>query len=107
FIIVSLIAFAGLRPLARRVDALTADSQSGVGATRLIGETAVVLADIGPEPHAIGMVRVGREEWRAATTDGSAVPAGSVVSVAEVRGTRLLVEPTGQIPATQPPRENL
>lgn len=106
FIVVSVLAFASLRPLARRINALTADSQAGVGATRLIGETAIVLDAIGPEPDAMGMVRVGREEWRAATVDGSAVAAGAAVSVAEVRGTRLLVHPSAQIPPTPPPTEN-
>lgn len=103
FIIVSLIAFAGLRPLAHRLDALTADSQAGVGATRLVGETAIVLDAIDAGPGEVGIVRVGREEWRATSIDHSAVPAGTVVSVAEVQGTRLLVQPSG--PVAQPPME--
>lgn len=103
FIIVSVIAFAGLRPLARRIDALTADSQAGIGATRLVGETAVVLTAIDPGPGEVGMVRVGREQWRAASVDGSAIAEGSIVSVTDVQGTRLLVQLSG--PSTQPSME--
>lgn len=103
FIIVSLVAFAGLRPLARRLDVLTADSQSGVGATRLIGETGVVLEAIDAGPGEVGLVRVGREQWRATSVDGAAVTAGIIVSVAGVEGTRLIVQASG--PAPQPPTE--
>ncbi len=37
------------------------------------------------------MVRVDREQWRAQSTDGSPIAAGTVVRVAEVQGTRVIV----------------
>jgi len=42
-------------------------------------------------------VRVGREEWRAESTDGSPIPTGSQVRVADVRGTRVVVSSLGTL----------
>ncbi|MGH9215052.1 MAG: NfeD family protein, partial [Acidimicrobiales bacterium] len=39
----------------------------------------------------VGLVRVDREEWRAQSTDGSAIPIGTAVRVADVQGTRVIV----------------
>lgn len=89
FVGVSVATFASLRPLARRLDA--GEPTEGIGAKRLIGQTATVLEAIPSGPHELGLVRVHREEWRAETIDGSPVPAGSVVQVVEQRGTRLVV----------------
>jgi membrane protein implicated in regulation of membrane protease activity len=36
-------------------------------------------------------VRVDREEWRADSTTGAAIPAGTTVRVADVRGTHVVV----------------
>src|SRR5918993_2244681 len=61
FVIVSVVVFALLRPLARRLDRDALDH--GVGSRRLIGRQATVLQDIPPGDE-IGMVRVEREPWR-------------------------------------------
>lgn len=106
FIVVSLAAFAALRPLARRLDAMTGDRRDGVGAGRLIGERGVVLTDIPAGPGGLGLVLVGREEWRAGSVDGSAIPADAVVYIAEVEGTRLVVYPSGPTTALEPPRRS-
>lgn len=106
FILVSLGSFAALRPLARRLDAMSSDQPTGVGAGRLIGETAVVLTPIPPGPDGMGLVRVGREEWRAGSVDGKAIPADAVVNIAEVQGTRLVVYPSGPATALEPPRRS-
>ena len=88
FVLVSLGAFAATRPLARRLD--RAESPSGVGAGRLIGQQGFVLDAV---DHDSGLVRIGGEEWRAQSRDHVRVPAGSKVLVVEVVGTRLIVLP--------------
>ena len=98
-VIVQFVAFAGLslgslallRPVARRLD--RDEPTAGIGAKRLIGEKALVLEAI-PAEHGSGMVRIGREEWRAEASDGSPVPEGATVKIVEVRGTRVVVYPT-------------
>jgi membrane protein implicated in regulation of membrane protease activity len=88
FLAVSIATLAALRPVARRLDRNARDH--GVGARRLVGSRATVLLDI-PGDAELGMVRVDREEWRAQSTDGSPIAAGTVVRVAEVQGTRVIV----------------
>jgi membrane protein implicated in regulation of membrane protease activity len=90
FVGVSAGAFAALRPIARRLD--QGGPAAGIGANRLIGETAIVLDSIGPGD--LGLIRVDREEWRAESLDGSPIAAGTPVRVVEVRGTRAVVWPT-------------
>jgi membrane protein implicated in regulation of membrane protease activity len=99
FVGVSFAGVAALRPLARRLDIHT--SSEGIGAKRWIGQTAKVLDDIPAGINETGMVRVGREEWRAETGDGSPVTAGSTVRVVDIRGTRLVVWPAGDGELTQ------
>jgi membrane protein implicated in regulation of membrane protease activity len=90
FVAVSGIAFAGLRPFARRLDE-RAGSSEGIGSRRLIGRSGTVLEAI--EPHHPGLVRVEREEWRAEAADHEAIPAGTPVRVTQVEGTRVIVSP--------------
>lgn len=91
FVGVSLVAFAGLRPLARRLDR-DAVASDGVGSRRLIGRRGVVLEAI--EPGHLGLVRIDREEWRAEAADRATVVVGAPVLVTEVEGTRVIVTPT-------------
>lgn len=84
-------ALAALRPLARRLDIDT--PANGVGAKRWMGEDAVVLEEIPAGTTETGLVRVGREQWRAESRDGQGVAVGSVVRVIDVKGTRLVVWP--------------
>ena len=106
FIVVSLAAFIALRPLARRLDA-AGGNPLGVGARRLVGETALVLDDVPAGHDAVGLVRIGREEWRAQSTDGGAIPKDTQVTVVEVRGTRVVVFPSGLYLPTEPPERSL
>jgi membrane protein implicated in regulation of membrane protease activity len=94
FIAASLATFAGLRPLARRLDAAGGNPR-GVGAGRLVGETGVVLTAVPDGPDASGLVRIGGEQWRAQSSDGRGIPEGTQVTVVEVRGTRVVVFPVG------------
>lgn len=92
FLVVSVATFASLRPIARRLDA--GEPSDGIGAKRLIGQTATVLEPIPAGGQELGLVRVHREEWRAETVDGMPVDAGATVRVVEQRGTRLVVAHT-------------
>jgi membrane protein implicated in regulation of membrane protease activity len=90
FVLVSLVALAALRPLAKR---LGADGASdGVGSRRLIGRQGTVLTAIGS--HELGVVRVDREEWRAESADRTPIEAGAHVQVTQVEGTRVIVTPS-------------
>lgn len=88
FVGVSGVSLAGLRPLAHRLNKVGDDD--GIGSRRLLGQGATVLRDI-PGHGELGLVRVGREEWRADSTNGAAIPAGTPVRVADVRGTHVVV----------------
>ncbi len=92
FLAASFGVFLGFRPLARRLDADLPDV-AGIGANRLVGATGTVMEAIPATGGEAGMVRVEAEEWKAATHTGIGLPAGAMVRVIEVRGTRLVVEP--------------
>jgi membrane protein implicated in regulation of membrane protease activity len=103
FLAVSAGAFAAMRPLARRLDE-SGGNPLGVGAGRLVGATAVVLEAIPAGYSQTGLVRVGREDWRARTTDASGLAEGAHATVVEVQGTSVIVHPVGQrLPSTPPP----
>lgn len=90
FVAASAAALAALVPLGRR---MAAAEQTAVGATRWAGRRAVVLEPISAGPHATGLVRVEREQWRAESADGTAIGEGKTVQVLRVDGTRLIVGP--------------
>ena len=94
FVVVTALATAVLRPLARRLARGT--TTEGIGARRMVGQQGLVLQDIPAGPDETGLVRVGREEWRAQSRDALPVPAGAYVRVLDVTGTRLVVEPSTQ-----------
>jgi membrane protein implicated in regulation of membrane protease activity len=94
FVGVSLVAFAGLRPLARRLD--RDGASDGVGSRRLIGRQGTVLEGI--ETGHVGLVRVDREEWRAESADRAAIPSGTAIRVTDVEGTRVIVSPIEEQP---------
>ena len=97
FLGVSAASLAALRPIARRMD--REGPVLGVGSHRQVGQVARVVVPIDPSTDS-GTVLLGAERWRAESTDGRVIPAGSAVSVVEVRGTRLLVrsDPTASLP---------
>jgi membrane protein implicated in regulation of membrane protease activity len=88
FVGVSAAAYAGMWRLRRRLDDAP---PAQVGAGRWEGRRGVVVREI-PE-HDVGSVRLDREEWRAESADGAAIPTGTHVLVTQVNGTRLLVVP--------------
>ncbi len=91
FLVVSFIAFLALRPLSKRL-ALKNPEVEGVGANRLIGSAASVINAIPSDPSKTGRVKIGSEEW-IANADGMEVPAGTEVTVVEIRGTQAIVQP--------------
>jgi membrane protein implicated in regulation of membrane protease activity len=94
FLVVSAVAFTALFPLGRRLDRRSSQRASGVGASRWVGRPAHVLKKI-PDGHGeTGLVRVDREEWRAESSTGQSIPAGTEVRVVDVAGTRLVVAPS-------------
>jgi membrane protein implicated in regulation of membrane protease activity len=96
FVIGSLATFLALRPVARRLDRTGHDD--GIGSRRLVGQEATVLEDIpGDADVGLGLVRVGREEWRAESTDGRPIQSGAQVRVADIRGTRVVVSSLGTL----------
>lgn len=96
FVAVSIGSLVALRPLARRLDRNANDD--GVGSRRLLGQEATVVTEIpGTGDAGLGLVRVGREEWRAESTDGSMIPIGAQVRVADIRGTRVVVSTHGTL----------
>jgi membrane protein implicated in regulation of membrane protease activity len=99
FVGVSLAVFAALRPVARRLNRSVDDT--GVGSRRLLGHSAVVVREIPPGGD-VGLVRVDREEWRAQSTDGAAIPTGTAVRVADVQGTRVIVAAVDQVSSSAP-----
>ena len=90
FVGVTVLASFSFLPLRRRLDR-TESVADGIGARRLMRQPAVVLRSIPAGPDAMGMVRVGREEWRAMSSDHREIPEGSMVEVVEVRGTGVVV----------------
>jgi membrane protein implicated in regulation of membrane protease activity len=99
FVGVSLAVLVALRPLAHRLNRSVDDT--GIGSRRLLGHAAVVLRDI-PAGGDVGLVRVDREEWRAQSTDGSAIPTGTAVRVADVQGTRVIVAAVDELSTSAP-----
>ncbi|MCB0970157.1 MAG: NfeD family protein [Acidimicrobiales bacterium] len=90
FVGVSIASFAALRPLARRLD--ESGPSLGIGSNRQLGQRARVLETIEPDDDG-GMVRLGADRWRADAVGDQIIPAGTDVTVVEVRGTRLVVAP--------------
>lgn len=95
FIVVSFVLFLALRPLARR---LNADTQNGIGSSRLIGAVGVVLENI--PAGDTGIVRIDREEWRAEPRKLNALAVGTRIRVIDVVGTRVIVEAVGSTGTT-------
>lgn len=91
FVAVSTVALVLLRPLGRRINA--AGSPDRVGAERWEGRIATVVRTIPAGVQETGVVRLEREEWRAESADAGTIPAGTVVRVVRVAGTRVVVTP--------------
>jgi membrane protein implicated in regulation of membrane protease activity len=90
FLVASGIAFATLRPVARRHTRLPPSLRTGAAA--LIGRPAVVMERIAND-EGMGSVKIdGGEVWTARSYDEhEVIPAGEHVEVVEIRGATALV----------------
>lgn len=90
FVLLSAVMLLLVRPLFSRF--LKAGRQA-TNADRIIGQSAVVT-----EPHRqSGGNRRGaraRQEWTARTKDGTPIPAGTRVTILEIRGVKAIVQKT-------------
>jgi membrane protein implicated in regulation of membrane protease activity len=102
FIVASVLLFLALRPVGRRLN--RNDTDEGIGSRRLVGASGVVLEDIHADDS--GMVRIDRETWRAEAPGDGHLPAGTGITVTEVRGTRVIVTPVSP-PTIAPQRPPL
>lgn len=93
FIVLSLGLFFMLRPLANKLDADLPDTP-GIGANRLVGHHGIVHVTIPAGSHTTGTVTLGSENWNAEGRDGMGLSEGTAVQVVEVKGTRVVVEPS-------------
>ena len=92
FLIVALLAFFALKPLARKLD-MDLPNPAGIGANRLVGLDGTVKTAIPVGATGTGEVKIGGESWLAEGREGMGLPEGTHVRVIEVRGTRVIVEP--------------
>ena len=95
FVVISTVSLLMLRPIGRRINA--GGSPDRVGAERWEGRMATVVRPIPAGAQETGAVRIEREEWRAESVDADAIPAGAMVRVVRVAGTRVVVAPAPNI----------
>jgi len=89
FVLVTLLLFLFVRPIARRH--LTMPPSLRTGTDALIGQDALVLERIAND-EGVGTVRIGGEVWTARSWDEDRViEAGERVQVMEIRGATALV----------------
>lgn len=93
FVVVSAVCFAALYPLRKRLD--RTGPADGIGSRRLIGAEGPLVEAVPSGPGEVGMVRLGSERWRAESADRTGLAEGLLVRVVEVRGTRVVVTPSG------------
>lgn len=86
FVVASILLLVLTRPLARKLHVKPEKTNYELD----VGKTAVVTEDIDNEFSA-GRVKLGGVNWEARSEDGSKISAGSVVTVKEVDGAKLIV----------------
>jgi len=93
--VVFLVVSVGLLlPLKRFADRITPESGIGVAADRVIGKVGLVLEEV--QPHGVtGRVRIGSEEWRAASDSEETIAEGVAVEIQRIDGTHVVVRPRG------------
>ena len=87
FVAVSAIALAITRPLVKK---LKRNKSEATNADRYIGKTALVISAIDNE-RAEGMVKVDNEKWTARSADGTPIEEGTLVTVTDIQGVKLMV----------------
>ncbi len=78
--------------LKRFADRVTEGADLRVAGDRVLDKVGLVLEEV--QPHGFtGLVRIGSEEWRAASEGEERIPEGVSVEVLRVDGTHLVVRP--------------
>ena len=91
FLVISLALLFSMRPLCKK---WLMDKREKTGTDTLIGKVALVTEEISNIAEQ-GEVKVGGLCWSARTEeDGAVIPAGSQVTVLEIRGVKMIVRPT-------------
>jgi membrane protein implicated in regulation of membrane protease activity len=90
FVGVSLVLLAATRPLVIRIKGSTKFEPTN--ADRFIGKTAIVTEDI-DDITGKGQVKVGGSVWSAKSSTGAAIAKGDEVTVKEIVGVKLVVDP--------------
>jgi len=88
FAVVTALSMLLLRPVARRH--LRQPSATRTGTEALIGRTALVLQPLAG-PERLGQVRLDGEVWTARAEGHDEIPAGTTVTVLEIRGATAVV----------------
>ena len=88
FVVFSAVLLALLRPFCRR---FLKTRNVPTNADRIIGQNAVVTQPI-DNIQGTGEIKLPGSVWSAASADGSAIPAGSVVRIVAIRGVKAVVE---------------
>lgn len=88
-LVVSAVLLACLRPMVRKhfTPKLTKTNVDAI-----IGSKGYVLSEI-DNVSATGKVKLGAMEWTARSTDGSVIPAGTLVQVDKIEGVKAFVSP--------------
>jgi membrane protein implicated in regulation of membrane protease activity len=89
FAVFSIIALVALRRFAKKDE----DVLHPVGAKRYVDARGSVIETIDRD-SGVGRVRVETEQWRATTDLDEVIEVGTPITVVDVRGARLVVEPT-------------
>lgn len=87
FTVVSVLAMAVIRPLARTWIIPKAEKTN---ADRILDAEAVVTETI-DNVQACGQIKVGGTVWTARAADGSVIPAGALVQVERIEGVKAIV----------------
>lgn len=87
FTVVSVLAMAVIRPLARTWIIPKAEKTN---ADRILDAEAVVTETI-DNVQACGQIKVGGAVWTARAADGSVIPAGALVQVERIEGVKAIV----------------
>ena len=91
FVIVSLVAMALVRPMARK---WVQPKMVKTNADRILGQEAVVLEEI-DNLRGIGQVKVGGAIWTARSTQDEPIPKGTLVRVERIEGVKAIVSLAG------------
>ena len=90
FLVVSTVLLAFSRRFAEKV---SGKQPAGIGANRLIGKEGMVKEEIN-QLKGTGTVKVEKDEWRAESSSGETIAAGTKIVVIKIEGTHMVVEKT-------------